>query len=81
MRRLPNKHARRSFWTPTRFEFAICVLLVALWLAGIVVVIRHEQAGLWLSAAYVLLSIIGACISWLLVWPLLRILIHAMGNE
>ena len=69
-------YGRRSFWRPTSFELLIAIVVVVAWFFGIVVLIRHEQAGLLLSAAYILLGLIGVAVSWLLMWPLMRILLH-----
>ncbi|HEX8521454.1 MAG TPA: hypothetical protein VF669_04300 [Tepidisphaeraceae bacterium] len=82
MKRIADRtRRRRSFWTPTRFELGICIFVVALWLLATIIVIKHEQVGWLVGAAYVLMGVIGACVSWLLLWPLLRILVHAMENE
>ncbi len=69
-------HRPKRFWTPTPFESSIAALLAVLWLIAIALVIRHEQAGFFLSVAYALLGFIGLAVSWLLIWPLLRILTH-----
>jgi hypothetical protein len=81
IKRIHPDHRRKRFWTPTLFESSIAILLAVLWLIAIALVIRHEQAGFFLSAAYVLLGLIGLAVSWLLLWPLLRILIHWTEQE
>jgi presenilin-like A22 family membrane protease len=73
--------ARRAFWRPTRFEAGVGILVVVAWFLGIIVVIHHEQAGWLLSLAYLLIAIIGICVSWLILWPVLRIVVHAMEND
>ncbi len=72
---------RRPFWTPTFFEALIACVLLGAWIAGIIIVIRHEQAGFLLSIAYLLLALIGAAASWLLVWPLLRVIAHYTNHD
>jgi hypothetical protein len=72
--------AKQRYWTPSPFESLIGGVLIFVWIGAIVVVICHEQPGFVMSTAYVLLGIIGAVVSWLLLWPLLRIMIHWMDD-
>jgi hypothetical protein len=74
------RQAKPRFWTPSPFEWLIAAVLIVVWSVGIVIVIRHEDAGFWMSMAYVLLGVVGTAVSWLLLWPLLRIMLHWMDE-
>jgi hypothetical protein len=82
MKRIEDQAVRRrSFWTPTRFEGGMFLFVVLVWALASIVVIRHEQAGWLLSVVYLLLAMIGAGVSWLLLWPVLRIVMHATEEK
>ena len=67
---------RRSFWTPTFLESLVGCVLLAAWIVAMIIIIRHEEAGILLSVVYLLVGLIGAAVSWLLLWPLLRIIMR-----
>ena len=64
----------RPFWRPTPLEWLVAAALAFAWALVMAVVIKHEQAGAFLSVVYVLLGATGWIVSWLLVWPVLRYL-------
>jgi hypothetical protein len=70
----------RRFWRPTAFELLIGLVLIVVWSAGVLVVVRHEQSGVLMTAGYVLLGVIGVAVSWLLLWPALRIMLYWMDE-
>jgi hypothetical protein len=48
--------------------------LAGVWILATVVAIRHEDVGVLLTIVYVAMALVGAIVTWLIVWPLMRML-------
>jgi hypothetical protein len=68
------RQRRRAYWTPTLLEGLAGIGLAAAWLIGVLIVIRHEDVGFFLTIVYLLMALVGAAVTWLIVWPLIRTL-------
>ena len=65
---------KRPYWTPTWFEGLVGIGLAAAWMIGVFVAIRHEDVGFFLTVVYLAMGLVGAIVTWLLVWPVMRVL-------
>jgi hypothetical protein len=66
----------RPYWIPTWFEGMVGLGFAAAWMLGVFVAIRHEDVGFFLTMVYLAMGLIGALVTWLLVWPIMRVLLR-----
>ena len=69
-----QRRKTRPYWTPTLPEALVGGGLAGVWILATVVAIRHEDVGVLLTIVYVAMALVGAIVTWLIVWPLMRML-------
>jgi hypothetical protein len=65
----------KPYWVPTWFEGMVGIGLAGAWMFGVFVAIRHEDVGFFLTVVYLAMGLVGAVVTWLLVWPVMRMML------